>query len=52
VDKRIDEREVVFAGAGAAAMACANLYITYGVRPENMILVDRRGSSTRGAPRT
>src|SRR5512135_1087279 len=43
VDKKIGEVRVVFAGAGAAAMACANLYITYGVKPENMILVDRAG---------
>jgi malate dehydrogenase (oxaloacetate-decarboxylating)(NADP+) len=42
-DKRIEDAKVVFAGAGAAAMACANLYITYGVQPENMILVDRAG---------
>ncbi len=42
-DKKIEAVRVVFAGAGAAAMACANLYITYGVKPENMILVDRAG---------
>ena len=41
--KRIEEVKVVFAGAGAAAMACAKLYITYGVKPENMIMVDRSG---------
>jgi malate dehydrogenase (oxaloacetate-decarboxylating)(NADP+) len=43
VGKKIEEVKVVFAGAGAAAMACANLYITYGVKPENMIMVDRAG---------
>jgi malate dehydrogenase (oxaloacetate-decarboxylating)(NADP+) len=41
--KRIEEVKVVFAGAGAAAVACANLYVTYGVRPENMLMVDRTG---------
>ena len=32
-----------FSGAGAAAMACANLFISVGVRPENLILCDSRG---------
>jgi len=41
--KRIEDVKVVFAGAGAAAVACANLYITYGVKPENMVMVDRAG---------
>jgi malate dehydrogenase (oxaloacetate-decarboxylating)(NADP+) len=43
VGKKIEDVRVVFAGAGAAAVACANLYITYGVRPENMLMVDRTG---------
>ncbi|MBL8115828.1 MAG: NADP-dependent malic enzyme [Acidobacteria bacterium] len=43
VDKKIDEVKVVFAGAGAAAIACANLYLTYGVRLENILMVDRKG---------
>ncbi len=42
-DKRIEDAKVVFAGAGAAAVACANLYVTYGVRRENMLMVDRSG---------
>jgi malate dehydrogenase (oxaloacetate-decarboxylating)(NADP+) len=41
--KRIEEAKVVFAGAGAAAIACANLYLTYGVRLENILMVDRAG---------
>jgi malate dehydrogenase (oxaloacetate-decarboxylating)(NADP+) len=47
-DKRIEEAKVVFAGAGAAAVACANLYIIYGVRPENMLMVDRSGVVYKG----
>src|SRR5438046_7459871 len=31
VGKKIEDVRVVFAGAGAAAVACANLYLTYGV---------------------
>jgi len=42
-DKRIEEVKVVFAGAGAAAVACANLYLTYGVRRDNILMVDRTG---------
>ena len=47
-DKRIEDARVVFAGAGAAAIACANLYITYGVRRENMMMVDRSGVIYKG----
>ena len=41
--KRLEDAKVVFAGAGAAANACANLYITYGVKLENILMVDRTG---------
>jgi malate dehydrogenase (oxaloacetate-decarboxylating)(NADP+) len=47
-DKKIEDVKVVFAGAGAAAVACANLYITYGVRRENMLMVDRSGVIYKG----
>jgi malate dehydrogenase (oxaloacetate-decarboxylating)(NADP+) len=33
----------VFSGAGAAALATANLFISCGVRPENLILCDTQG---------
>ena len=46
--KKIDEVKVVFAGAGAAAIACANLYVSYGVRRENLRLCDRAGVIWRG----
>ena len=46
--KKIDEVKVVFAGAGAAAVACANLYLTYGVRLENILMVDRKGVIWKG----
>jgi malate dehydrogenase (oxaloacetate-decarboxylating)(NADP+) len=41
--RRIEETNVVFCGAGAAGIACADLYIRLGVRAENMLLVDSRG---------
>ena len=41
--KKIDEVKVVFVGAGASAIACAKLYLSYGVRKENLRLVDKTG---------
>lgn len=42
-DKSADSVKVVFCGAGAAAIACANLYLSLGVKLENMLLVDTKG---------
>ncbi len=41
--KKIDEVRVVFNGAGAAGIACANFYVTLGVRRENVMLCDSKG---------
>jgi malate dehydrogenase (oxaloacetate-decarboxylating)(NADP+) len=41
--KRLDEAKIVFSGAGAAALACAQLYIDLGARRENVILCDKTG---------
>ncbi len=46
--KKIDQVKVVFAGAGAAAIACANLYLIYGVKLENLTMVDRKGVIYKG----
>jgi malate dehydrogenase (oxaloacetate-decarboxylating)(NADP+) len=43
VGKKIGEVKVVFVGAGASAIACAKLYLSYGVRKENLRLVDKTG---------
>ena len=43
VGKKIDEVKVVFVGAGASAIACAKLYLSYGVKKENLRLVDKAG---------
>ena len=48
VGKQIDEVTVVFNGAGAAAIACANFYISLGVRRENLILCDSKGVVRKG----
>jgi malate dehydrogenase (oxaloacetate-decarboxylating)(NADP+) len=46
--KKIGDVKVVFAGAGAAAIACANLYVSYGVDPANLRMCDRQGVIYRG----
>jgi malate dehydrogenase (oxaloacetate-decarboxylating)(NADP+) len=43
VGKRIDDVKVVFCGAGAAGIACAEMYLRLGVRRENVLLVDTVG---------
>ncbi len=47
-DRKIDEVRVVYNGAGAAAIACAKLHITLGIRPENLIMCDSKGVIYKG----
>ena len=46
--KKIEELRVVVSGAGASAMACAAFYLTLGVRPERLLLVDTKGVIHKG----
>ena len=48
VNKKIDEVRVVFAGAGAAGIACADLYLNLGVKRENIHFVDTEGVIYKG----
>lgn len=48
VNKRIDEIVVVVNGAGAAGIACAQLYVMLGVKPENIIMCDSKGVIYQG----
>lgn len=43
VNKKIEEVKFVVNGAGAAAIACAKLYIELGARKENMLMLDSKG---------
>lgn len=43
VDKRIEDVQVVVNGAGASAVACTKLYMSLGVRKENIIMCDSKG---------
>jgi malate dehydrogenase (oxaloacetate-decarboxylating)(NADP+) len=46
--KRIEEVRIVFSGAGAAALACAGLYLELGARRQNIVLCDKTGVVYRG----
>ena len=41
--KSIEKVKVVFAGAGAAGIACANMMIALGVDPANVLMTDSKG---------
>ena len=45
--KKIDKVRFVVNGAGAAAMACIQLYVSLGAKPENFIVFDIKGPLTR-----
>src|ERR1043165_7820986 len=46
--KKIDKVRFVINGAGAAAMACMNLYVALGARPEHFTVFDVNGVLHRG----
>ncbi len=46
--KEISTIKVVFSGAGAAGMSCAKLFITLGVKKENLTMCDSRGVIYKG----
>ena len=43
VGKRIEDVRMVVNGAGAAAISCARLYLSFGLRRENLVMLDSRG---------
>ena len=46
--KKIQDIKVVVNGAGAAAIACAQMYLNLGVRRENLFMCDSKGVVYRG----
>lgn len=48
--KKIEDIKVVVNGAGAAAISCTRLYISLGVRRENIIMCDSKGVIYKGRP--
>ncbi|RIJ47065.1 NADP-dependent malic enzyme [Maribellus luteus] len=45
--KNIGDIKVVVSGAGAAAISCIKLYISLGVKPENVVMTDSKGVLNR-----
>ena len=48
--KNIGDVKVVVNGAGAAAISCARLYVSVGVKKENVVMLDSRGVITADRP--
>ncbi|OJU37565.1 MAG: NADP-dependent malic enzyme [Rhizobiales bacterium 68-8] len=46
--KQLADVKIVSSGAGAAALACLNLLVSLGAKPENIWLTDRHGVAFRG----
>ena len=47
-NKKAGDVKVVVNGAGASALACANLFKSIGIRTQNIIMVDRKGVIYKG----
>ncbi|MCL6619402.1 MAG: NADP-dependent malic enzyme [Thermomonas hydrothermalis] len=48
--KKIDEVKLVTTGVGAAGIACLDMLVSLGVRPENILAYDREGVLYTGRP--
>ncbi|MBT0665861.1 NADP-dependent malic enzyme [Geobacter pelophilus] len=48
IGKKMEEIKIVVNGAGASAIACANLAISLGVKAENLIMCDTKGVIYKG----
>ena len=42
-ERQIEDMKVVFSGGGAAAIACANLFLKLGVKADNLLMCDSKG---------
>ena len=42
--KKMDMVKIVISGAGSAAIACANLYVSFGVKVENILMFNSKGA--------
>lgn len=48
--KNITDIQVVFNGAGASAMSCAKIFLSLGVKKENLVMCDSKGVIKAGTP--
>lgn len=49
--KKMEQVKVVVSGAGSAAIACANLYVSFGVKPENVVMFNSKGALRKDDPK-
>jgi malate dehydrogenase (oxaloacetate-decarboxylating)(NADP+) len=49
--KKIDKIKMVISGAGSAAIACANLYVSFGVKQENIVMFNSKGVLKKDDPK-
>jgi malate dehydrogenase (oxaloacetate-decarboxylating)(NADP+) len=42
-EKKIEDLKLVVSGAGASAMSCVKLYVSLGVSPKNIVMLDSKG---------
>lgn len=47
-DKKLEDMKLVVVGAGAAGIACSHLYVTAGVKQENIAMFDSKGHIHQG----
>jgi malate dehydrogenase (oxaloacetate-decarboxylating)(NADP+) len=47
IGKKIENIKIVVCGAGAAAISCSRLYVSLGVKKENIVMVDTKGVINR-----
>mgnify|MGYP000568787136 FL=1 len=50
VDKRIEDAKVAVSGAGAAALACLDVLVGLGAKPQNIFVCDSKGVIYEGRP--
>jgi malate dehydrogenase (oxaloacetate-decarboxylating)(NADP+) len=48
--KKMDEVKMVISGAGSAAIACANLYVSFGVKEGNIVMFNSKGALRKDDP--
>jgi len=49
-NKKIDEVKIVVSGAGAAAISCTKLYLSFGANPQQIIMLDSKGVIRKDRP--
>jgi malate dehydrogenase (oxaloacetate-decarboxylating)(NADP+) len=49
--KKMEEIKMVISGAGSAAIACANLYVAFGVPKENIVMFNSKGALRKDDPK-